>query len=177
MSRQARRQSILLTIFLLLVLFFVSAFRMGIVHGISMMPTFHNGQLVLMRRRGWFNPPLQRFQVVLLKQGRNIIIKRIFALPGDVIHSTFPDVKDQAFRTGLADYYEQKTIQTPHGPKIQLSVPKGFLVVLGDNLPVSEDSRVFGPVPERDVLGVVVGATLPPYLHRLGKPGYLSPNG
>ena len=37
-------------------------------------------------------------------------------------------------------------------------MPPGYVVVLGDNLNASEDSRVFGPVALGDILGKVVAA-------------------
>ena len=177
MSPAARRQVSFVIVFILVVLAFVSTFRMGVVHGLSMYPTYNNGQVVLVRRRDFLSPPLKRNDVVLIKQGNDVIIKRIFRLPGEVVDRTFPDVKDQALQTGLSDYYEQTKVDTPKGVKNVFTVPKGYVVVLGDNLPISEDSRVFGPLPEKNILGVVVASPPPPYLARLGGPGYLAPHG
>ena len=42
------------------------------------------------------------------------------------------------------------------------AVHRGELVVRGDNADASVDSRVFGPVPDRDVLGRVVRRYAPP---------------
>ena len=77
---------------------------------------------------------------------------------------TFPYTPDMIRRSGLDDYYEQQPALAPAGgPRPRLFVPKDYLVVLGDNIRNSEDSRVFGPVPIRDVLGVVVNSPRPPY--------------
>ncbi|HLI47943.1 MAG TPA: signal peptidase I [Chthonomonas sp.] len=163
MSPSTRRQVVFVAVFLVIVLLFMLTFRLSIVDGDSMLPTYHSGQIVLVWRRGPFCPPLRRNEVVLVRQARDVIIKRIFRLPGEPLGHSFPDLQDLAFRNGLADYYEQHIVQTPHGPQVELTVPKGYIVVLGDNLAVSEDSRVFGPVPEKDVLGVVVNSPPPPY--------------
>ncbi|HLV78822.1 MAG TPA: signal peptidase I [Chthonomonadaceae bacterium] len=157
MSPTTRRQARAVALFLLVVLLFVTSFRMAVVRGNSMEPTYHDGQVVLVRRRGWLSPPLRRGDVVLLRKDRDVIIKRIFRLPGDVVDDTPLDRRALA-RGDLADYYEQQTLPTPRGPETHLTVPDHFLVVLGDNARVSEDSRIFGPVPERDVLGTVIGA-------------------
>lgn len=163
MSRAARRQLLFIVVFLVVVVLFVTTFRMGLVRGDSMEPTYHNGQVVLVRRRNWFSPPLHHNDVVLLRKDRDVIIKRVFRLPGEEIDSSYPNVLLPTLRRELIDYYEQKVVQTPRGPVMHLYVPDHFLVVIGDNLRISEDSRVFGPVPEHDVLGTVVGAPPPPY--------------
>src|SRR5262249_51459517 len=136
---------------------------MGVVRGDSMESTYQNGQVVLVRRRNLFSPPLRHNDVVLLRKDRDVIIKRVYRLPGEEIDETFPNVLAYTRLNGMEDYYEQKVEQTPQRPKTHYYVPDGSLVILGDNLRVSEDSRIFGPVPERDVLGVVVNAPGPPY--------------
>ena len=42
-----------------------------------------------------------------------------------------------------------------------LIVPEGTVYVLGDNRPLSLDSRIIGPVPLADVQGRVVAIILP----------------
>jgi signal peptidase I len=161
MSRAARRQSIFILVFLVVVLLFVTTYRMGVVHGNSMSPTYENGQVVLVRRRNWFSGPLHRNDVILLRVGRDVIIKRIYRLPGEELGTSFFYDEQRAFNTGLADYYEQP--KAPGGQPPRLVVPDGYVVVIGDNLRESEDSRFFGPVAIRDVLGVVVNSPGPPY--------------
>jgi signal peptidase I len=163
MSRTARRQVVFVVVFLIVVCLFMTTFRMGVVHGQSMEPTYQDGQVVLVRRRNRWSAPLHHNDIVLLRKDRDIIIKRVYRLPGEEIDRSFPDVRDTLRYTGQDIYYEQQVTRTNHGTETRYFVPEGYLVVLGDNLRVSEDSRVFGPVPERDVLGVVVNAPGPPY--------------
>jgi signal peptidase I len=163
MSRVARRQFIFVCVFLVVVLVFVTTFRMGVVRGDSMKPTYENGQVVLVRRRNWFSAPLYRNDVILLRRGREVLIKRIYRLPGE-------EITDEAMKQyilvadrtdGMADYFEQQPGRTPE-EGTRYFLPKDYLFVLGDNPRVSEDSRLFGPIPLRDVLGVVVDAPDPP---------------
>jgi signal peptidase I len=153
-----RRQTVLIGVFLILVILFLVLFRMGVVRGQSMTPTYVDGQVVLVRRRHSFSPPLRHNDVVLLRKDRDVIIKRVFRLEGEEIDDTFPYVLSRTLMRNLGDYYEQKT----EAGRIHYFVPKGYIVVLGDNLRVSEDSRFFGPVPVRDVLGSAVAAPGPP---------------
>lgn len=156
MQRSSRRQTLLICVFLILVVIFMTAFRMGVVRGESMSPTFSDGQVVLVRRMPTLGRRLHRGDVVLVNNDHDVIIKRIFRLPGEEIDHSFPDVLRATELRDLTDYYEQKTVNSPTGPRTHYYVPDGYLVVVGDNTSNSEDSRVFGPVSIKDVLGVVV---------------------
>lgn len=136
--------------------FFVLTYRMVVVRGESMDPTYRDGQTILARRRNWFSGPLSRGDVVVLRQDRDIIIKRIYRLPGEEI--TDPDIVRRSQTSDLKDYYEQPLTQTEKNKPPRLFVPEGYIAILGDNRRVSEDSRIFGPVPLRDVLGVVIAS-------------------
>lgn len=163
MSRSARRQIAFVIVFLVVVLAFVTMFRMAVVRGVSMEPTYANGQLVLVRRRNRFSAPLHHNDVVVVRQNRDIIIKRVYRLENEEMTDTYP-YKAREIRRNLMDYYEQNpAVSAPGSPPPRLFVPSGYIVVLGDNMRVSEDSRAFGPIPLRDVLGVVVNSLPPPY--------------
>ena len=164
MSRSVRRQIAYVIVFLVVVLLFMTMFRMGVVRGSSMEQTYENGQVVLVQRRHWFSRPLRDNDVVLIRHDRDVLIKRIYRLEGEEITNTFPYTADNVRYSGLEDYFEQvpSTLKSRRS-HARLFVPKGYLVVLGDNIRNSEDSRVFGPLPASDVLGVVVNSPPPPY--------------
>lgn len=166
MSSAVRRQLIFIGVFLVVVLLFVTTFRMAVVHGQSMSPTYESGRVVLVRRQVGSAANLHHGDIVLLRKDRDVIIKRVFRLPGEEMDDSFPYPSEYVRRGGLADYYEQVPAGGSASDAIppKLFVPKGFLVVIGDNLSVSEDSRIFGPVPVRDILGVVVGGPPAPYI-------------
>jgi signal peptidase I len=69
--------------------------------------------------------------------GHDWLIKRVAALPGDPT----PDL-----------------VLSADAPGAQPLVPAGQLVVLGDNLAVSQDSRELGYIPADRVLGVAIRA-------------------
>lgn len=159
MPNSSLRQTVLICVLLVLAVFFVTTFRLGVVTGESMLPTYQDGQMVLVNRRFWRHTPIKRGDVVLVRKDRDVLIKRIACLPGEEI--TDPELLARAYTGGLADYYEQP-IPAAAGRRPRLFVPENFYVVLGDNRPASDDSRAFGPVPEHDVLGVVVASPPPP---------------
>ncbi len=159
LSPTARRQTLFVGVFLIVVFLFVFTFRLGIVRGESMMPTYQNGQSVLVRRQSFLNSKFKRGDVVVLQKGRDVIIKRVAYLPGEEVKD--PALVNVSYVRDLLDYYEQSPRLTSDGKKSmvpRIFVPAGFIVVLGDNPAVSEDSRFFGPVPLRDVLGNVIAS-------------------
>jgi signal peptidase I len=105
-------------------------------------------------------PPLKRSDVIVVRKDNDVIIKRIYRLPGEEI--TDPSLLQMTYEHELADYYEQPLVEKERKLFQRLFVPEGYLAVLGDNPRVSEDSRMFGPVPLRDVIGVVVASPPPP---------------
>ena len=159
-QRASRRQFLFVLAFLMVVSLFVMTFRMGLVRGDSMDPTYHDGQVVLVHRRNWLNRRLERGDVVVLKKDNDVIIKRIYRLPGEEVVDQ--NLISNSIRYDLTDYYEQPIEVEDRRKPPRLFVPQGYVVVLGDNPRVSEDSRVFGPVPIKDILGVAVNSPPPP---------------
>lgn len=149
----ARRQQVLITLFVLLAVFFSVTFRLAIVSGDSMLPTYHDGEPILLLRSNWARSPLQKGDVVLFKNGDEVLIKRIAFLPGEAL----PLEAAFAFRR-LADRFDPAP-PDPETPGLErLIVPADRVVVLGDNRRNSTDSRSFGPVALTAILGRVVQA-------------------
>lgn len=87
------------------------------------------------------------------------VIKRVVALPGDTVEI----VGDSAYVNGAL----VAGSPTDAGAGIRtapLVVPERSVYLLGDNRPVSYDSRIIGPVPVTSVDGVAVAIIAP--LHR-----------
>lgn len=104
------------------------------VRGPSMRPTYDHGDQVLVRRVA--AATLRRGHVVVVRRAGSAghMVKRIVAAPGDHIP------EDAAAACG-------QPAGTP--------VPAGQLVVYGDG-PASYDSRAWGFLPARDVIGIAV---------------------
>lgn len=135
--RQRLRLLVLLTIFGIIALLFVWNFQVAVVRGKSMEPTFHENERLLITRAYWLFGEIQRGDVVVLQKSGDLLIKRVVALPGETIPPEYLPVRP--------------VLLTADG-----RVPPGYLYVVGDNLPQSEDSRYFGPVALNWVIGKVV---------------------
>lgn len=141
---------------LLINLFMAQATR---VHGQSMEPNLHTDQRLVVEKLSYnrylrqvlgFEGP-RHGDVVVIRiptQGNELLIKRVIGLPGDVI-----EIHDnQVFVNGqpLTEPYLNAVTSGSYGPT---TVPPLNIFVLGDNRNFSNDSRSFGTVPLKNVVG------------------------
>ncbi len=153
----AKRNVFAVAVFLVVVILFTATFKMAVVRGDSMLPTYRDGQLLLINKIRALHGPLKRNDVVLVEHGNDVLIKRVVYLPGDIV----PAQDSFQFRR-VMEFFDIVR-PGPNEPRYPgLKVPEGFIVILGDNRRVSEDSRLFGPVKEGDVIGRVVNAPSKP---------------
>jgi len=86
------------------------------------------------------------------------LIKRVIAVGGETI-----EIKDNhVYVDGevLDEPYLTRQVQmNAFGP---LTVPEGYVFVMGDNRNQSEDGRVFGPIAEKDIIGRAFVRVWPP---------------
>lgn len=130
-------------------------FGIAVVEGNSMRPAFLPGDIVLYKRGT--SGGLSCKDVVLVDTAlHETVIKRIAGLPGDVIDV---DGKGHLTRNGEA-VREPEVLFGDQTSDTEISfpfmVPEGEYFFLGDNRPVSLDSRVLGTAGEEDIRGKVV---------------------
>lgn len=93
-----------------------------------------------------------------LSTPESALIKRVIALGGETI-----EIKgNRIYIDGVAldePYLTRPVDMDPFGP---LTIPEGFVFVMGDNRNQSEDGRVFGPIPESDIIGRAFVRVWPP---------------
>lgn len=134
----------------------VLPFRVVGVVGHSMEPTLHDGQRVLVDRAYYRLTGLFRYDLVVLRRGDENWIKRLIGLPGDRL-ALVADPDGTIKR--VLNLTLNPAAPLPSGIRIIL-VPSGYLYIVGDNMAVSKDSRMVGPLPAAELLGVVRTPTM-----------------
>lgn len=123
-----------------------------VVDGASMMPTFENGDKVIVNKIGPKLTAYDRFDVIVFEARADInYIKRIIGLPGDHIAyendalfingTKYDEPYLEAYKKALIDsgtLTEDFTLEQYLGDTV---VPEGYYFVLGDNRRKSTDSR------------------------------------
>jgi signal peptidase I len=145
-------ETIALTLIIFLVIHFtIQSYR---VDGTSMVPGLQNNQYVMVNKIAYLFHQPERGDVIVFHYPRNTsedFIKRVIGLPGDTVTTSGTSVWVDGVK--LNEPY----ISQPSNPSGQTwVVPKGDYFVLGDNRPVSFDSRFWGFVPQYDLVGKAV---------------------
>ena len=116
------------------------------VNGESMMKTLHDGDIMVLDIIGYKVEGLKRFDIVVVDEGRELLIKRVIGLPGEEVK-----YKDNQL------YINGKKVKDKYGSQktedFEETVPEGEYFVLGDNRTNSVDSRVFGTFSKDEILG------------------------
>lgn len=147
----------LITSLIVVTVFFSFVLRVVSVSGPSMLPTLHSDDRVLLFSE-FYRPKCEDVVVITRTRGLSEpIIKRVIALENQTV--------DIDFQTGIVSvdgkqldesrYIRNGITTQPADYKFPVTVPKGCVFVLGDNRPVSDDSRScnVGMVDEHFILG------------------------
>ncbi|SRR6266567_5032218 len=125
-----------------------------LVDGSSMQPGLHTGEYVLVNKVAYTLHAPQRGDVIVFELPEDTsenLIKRVIGLPGDKLVLTSNTVTVDGVT--LNEPY----ISAPNGTQGEtLTVPPNVYFVMGDNRPVSDDSRDWGFVPKDDIIGKAV---------------------
>jgi len=122
------------------------------VHGVSMEPTVHDGTALVAK---WTDPAdLRRGELVVFRDPQGTLaLKRVVGVAGDdvAIRDAVLEVDNRPVSEPYVD--ESRIDGTYFGP---VTVPTGTIFVMGDNRAPSIDSREYGAIPFRRVVGRVL---------------------
>ena len=143
------------------------------VSGDSMIPNISNGEHVFVS----YNTEIKRGSVVILEVNKDDnfhidetshYIKRIIGLPGDRVKwiNNKLYINDEAYNEPYfpKDYFGTAATNNFDGlfryidengnEQVTEIIPEGYYFVMGDNRPISKDSRSIGLIPEKNIIGV-----------------------
>jgi signal peptidase I len=149
----------LLLVFAIFLIVYVFLFQPFQVSGNSMYPNYSDGEYILTNKIALRLGQPKQGEVVVFKapnDSERDYIKRVIGIPGDTVM-----IKDgNVYVNGqLLDQstYLKPTVKTHGGSFLkentQIVVPSGYYFVLGDNRPESSDSREWGFVSLREIIG------------------------
>lgn len=135
-----------------------------IVQGASMDPTFATGDYLIVDKFSYKLGEPERNSVVVFKfpteLSRNLI-KRIIGIPGDTVSMDKNTITITNTDNPTGFVLDQSYITHPSQESFTITLADDEYLVLGDNRPASYDSRQWGILPRKDILGRPVLRLLP----------------
>ena len=134
-----------------------------IVSGESMVPTFANGEYLIVDEltyRFIHNP--ERGDVVIFKypyDQSKYFIKRIIGLPGETMTLLANQVLIKTASSTIM--LEEPYISVATGDELTVTLKNNQYFVMGDNRPESSDSRIWGPLDKKFITGRAFVRLLP----------------
>ncbi|MBF6589374.1 MAG: signal peptidase I [Ktedonobacterales bacterium] len=148
--REVLEVAVLTLLLFVAVRMFVQNYR---VEGPSMQPTLHTSEYILVDKAEYYLHSPQRGDVIVFQSPPNpqeAYVKRVIGVPGDTVMIA-QDGTVTVDRTVITEPYVADN-DNPYGPKTWFLGPNQYFV-LGDNRGDSSDSRYFGPVDRKLIIG------------------------
>lgn len=136
-----------------------------IVDGESMHPTFESGDYLIIDEFTYHLQVPHRGDVIVFRYPGNtkiFYIKRIIGLPGETIHINSGKITITKTDTTSLTLTEPYAVVEDATYTLNTTLGSDQYFVMGDNRPESSDSRVWGPLPTKDIIGRVFVRLLPP---------------
>lgn len=162
---QMFHQSVSTVVIIGFFLFINNSFRIIMVRGNSMLPTFRNGQIILVdtRKSAWKFGDVIVFTPQHSSTNNEFMIKRVIGTGGDVVAINY-DSKSVSVNGNELDepYVNHTSIAYSHEINVTgvvvFSIPAGSFFVMGDNRNRSLDSRnsEIGFISSEHILGKVI---------------------
>jgi signal peptidase I len=151
-------------------------FQPFIVSGESMVPNFQNGDYLIVDEISYRFAGPQRGDVIVFdwpKDTKQRFIKRVIGLPGETVQVKDGNVfvTTNGKTTQLTEKYLPANLKTIG--EITITLKADEFVVLGDNRDYSYDSRAWGVVPKKDIIGKAFIRIFPlSALSEISRPAY-----
>ncbi len=124
-------------------------YRVVMVDGRSMEPTFHDGDLLVVDRLAYRDDPVQRDDVVVGRYRNDLLVKRVVGLPGEIVEVRDGAVLVNGYPVG-ANPDRAGTMELRPG-----WVGQNRVALLGDNRSMHPGEHVHAVVPQTNLMGRV----------------------
>ncbi|WP_245628037.1 signal peptidase I [Shouchella shacheensis] len=130
------------------------------VRGDSMVPTAQNGERFIVNKMPYHFSEPERFDLIVFQANENEdYIKRVVGLPGESVRYeedrlyVNDELVEEPFLEDVRQAYDGRAYTPDY--EFEMEVPADHVFVMGDNRPISLDSRSIGPIDEEDIIGKV----------------------
>ncbi len=136
---------IIIVIVLLIKHFIVTPIK---VNGDSMNNTLKDKDIMILDKISYRFQDIKRFDIVVIKKDKEYLIKRVIGLPGETV-----EYKNNKLYINNKNVAEKFNHEETADFILEEKIPEGYYFVVGDNRPVSNDSRYIGLIKEEYILG------------------------
>jgi signal peptidase I len=139
-------------VLLLILIIINSPYKLIMVRGISMSPTFHNNQLLIAKSIDNYQK-IKVNDIVICELEDNTIVKRVKYIENQNVYYYFDSNDYQIKIIDEHTYHYLSTHPIARNKTLiqKIIIPKNSIYLIGDNLNNSDDSRRFGPIPFNNI--------------------------
>ena len=144
-------------IIVIVIVLFLFIFVVGLqqVVGPSMNPTLEEGNVIIVNKLLYRFSDINRNDIVVLSQDEKYMIKRVVGLPGEVVEykDNYVIVNGETYKETFIDLDKVHTNDFSIKDLGYDVIPEDMYLVLGDNRENSLDSRSYGLVSKKQIIG------------------------
>ncbi len=118
------------------------------VNGNSMNNTLKDKDIMILDKISYRFQEIKRFDIVVVKKGNDYLIKRVIGLPGETV-----EYRNNKLYINGKNIDEKFIHEKTNDFIMEEKIPDDCYFVVGDNRPVSNDSRYIGVINKKDILG------------------------
>lgn len=118
------------------------------VNGNSMNNTLKDKDIMILDKISYRFQEIKRFDIVVVKKGNDYLIKRVIGLPGETV-----EYKNNKLYINGKNIDEKFIHEKTNDFIMEEKIPDDCYFVVGDNRPISNDSRYIGVINKKDILG------------------------